>query len=221
MLPWRNDVELFALMRRKLFTAVVGDILDEMGLLHQFLPRSIRPLRDDMVVAGRALTVLEEDTSTTSKPFGLMLEALDDLKPNEVYLATGGAPIYAMWGELMSTRAIHLGAAGAVLNGCSRDTREIRELNFPTFSVGPYAQDQRGRGHVVDFRTPVLLGEVSVSPGDIVFGDIDGVLVIPRIAEDEALVRALDKVAKESQVRTAIARDGMSAVAALAKFGVM
>lgn len=220
MLPWRDDVELFALMRQKLFTAVVGDILDEMGLLHQFLPRSIRPLRDDMVVAGRAMTVLEEDT-TSSKPFGMMLEALDDLKPDEVYFATGGSPIYAMWGGLMSARAMRLGAAGAVLNGCSRDTREIRELNFPTFSMGPYAQDQRGRGQVVDFRVPVQIGRVKIGPGDIVFGDIDGVLIIPRAAEEEALMRALDKVAKESQVRTAIARDGMSAVAALEKFGVM
>lgn len=220
MMPWQDDVQLFALMRQKLFTAVVGDILDELGLVHQFMPRTIRPLRDDMVVAGRAMTVLEEDT-TTSKPFGLMLEALDDLKPNEVYLATGGSPNYAMWGELMSARAIRLGAAGAVLNGCSRDTREIRDLNFPTFSLGSYAQDQRGRGQVAAFRVPVQIGEVAIAPGDIVFGDVDGVLIIPRAAEEEAIMRALEKVAKESQVRTAIARDGMSAVAALAKFGVM
>ncbi len=219
-MPWQDDVQLFALMRQKLFTAVVGDILDELGLVHQFMPRTIRPLRDDMVVAGRAMTVLEEDT-TTSKPFGLMLEALDDLKPNEVYLATGGSPNYAMWGELMSARAIRLGAAGAVLNGCSRDTREIRDLNFPTFSLGSYAQDQRGRGQVAAFRVPVQIGEVAIAPGDIVFGDVDGVLIIPRAAEEEAIMRALEKVAKESQVRTAIARDGMSAVAALAKFGVM
>lgn len=209
-------------MREKLFTAVVGDILDEMHLLRQFLPRQIRPLRDTMIVAGRAMPVLEQDiASPTEKPFGLMLEALDDLRAHEVYLAAGGSPEYAMWGELMSTRAIHLGAAGAVMNGCSRDTRGIIHMNFPTFSLGPYAQDQKPRGKVVDFRCAVEIGQVRIETGDIIFGDIDGVLVIPQAAATEALTRALEKVATESRVRVAIERDGMSAVTALATFGVL
>src|SRR4051794_1987794 len=149
---WADDDELFAFMRTRLFTAVVGDILDENGFLHQFLPREIHPLSDTMIVAGRAMPVLDVDIDTPpEKPFGLMLEALDDLHRNEVYVATGGSPDYALWGELMSTRAIRLGAAGAVLNGCSRDTRGILALGFPTFSTGSYAQDQRLRGQVVDF----------------------------------------------------------------------
>ena len=224
MTLWKDDFELFVLMQQKLFPAVVGDILDEMGLLHQFLPRGLRPLRDDMVVTGRAMPVLEEDITGPvegAAPFGKMLEALDDLGNNEVYLASGGSPAYAMWGELMSTRAIHLGAAGAVLNGCSRDTRGILELNFPTFSLGPYAQDQRQRGQVVDFRITIEVGGVKVAPGDIVFGDVDGVLVIPKAVEAEVLTRALEKVDKENLVRAAIEREGMSAVEALAKFGVM
>lgn len=222
---WKDDFDLFVLLQQKLFTAVIGDILDEMGLVHQFLPRAIRPLRDDMVVTGRAMTVLERDLSETNpgsgKPFGKMLEALDNLRPNEVYLAAGGSPTYAMWGELMSTRAIHLGAAGAVLNGCSRDTRGILELNFPTFSLGPYAQDQRGRGEVVDYRVPVEIAGVAIQPGDIIFGDVDGVLVIPRAHELEALTRALAKVDKEDQVRAAIQREGMSTVEAFETYGVM
>lgn len=221
---WKDDFELFALMKNRLFTAVVGDILDEIGLLHQFLPRGIRPLRDDMIVAGRALTVLEQDLpegAPAAKPFGMMLEALDDLKPNEVYVATGGSPDYAMWGELMSVRAQALGAVGAVVNGCSRDTRAIRELHFPAFSLGSYAQDQRPRGRVVDFRLPVELGGVRITPGDIVFGDVDGVVVIPRGVENETLTRALQKVDQEDRVRTAIQREGLSTVEAFEKFGVM
>jgi regulator of RNase E activity RraA len=219
---WKDDSELFALMRTRLFTAVVGDILDQMGLLHQFLPREIQPLREDMIVAGRAMPVLDIDAEEKpgDKPFGLMLEALDDLKPHEVYLATGGSPDYALWGELMSTRAIRLGAAGAVLNGSSRDTRGILALNFPTFSYGRYAQDQRPRGRVVDFRVPVEVGKVRVSPGDIVFGDLDGVLIIPREAEAEALQRALEKVDQENTVRIAI-ENGMPAAKAFATYGVM
>lgn len=153
-----TDQSLFDSIRRHLFTAVVGDIMDQLGFYHQFLPSQIRPLRDDMVVVGRALTVLVQDLDVKTrflhkeKPFGLMLEALDDLRPNEVYLASGSSPNYALWGELMSTRALKLGAAGAVLNGYSRDTPGILDLNFPTFSYGRYAQDQGPRGTVIDYR---------------------------------------------------------------------
>jgi regulator of RNase E activity RraA len=126
-----------------------------------------------------------------------------------------------MWGELMSVRAKHLGAAGAVVNGCSRDTRGILDLDFPTFSLGPYAQDQRPRGRVADFRVDLQIEGVRVQPGDILFGDVDGVLVIPRAAETQALTRALEKADKENLVRVAIERDGLSTIEAFRKYGVM
>jgi regulator of RNase E activity RraA len=218
---WRDDADLFGLMREKLFTAVIGDVLDSLGCTRQFLPPEIRPLRDDMVVIGRAMTVLERDTEAPpAKPFGLMLEALDDLKPNEVYIATGSSHSYALWGELMATRAMRLGAAGAVLDGYSRDTSGILQLGFPTFSRGRYAQDQGVRGEVVDVRLTVQIGGVEVHSGDIIFGDIDGVLVIPRAVEQEALRGALEKVAGENEVRVAI-ENGMSAVEAFRTYGVM
>ena len=217
-------------MRSKLFTAVVGDVLDGLGFLDQFLPARIRPLAPDMIAAGRAMTVLEADYFTgpgdagnsplSSQSFGLMLHALDDLKPHEIYVATGGTPHYALWGELMSTRARQLGAAGAVVNGYSRDTHGILRLGFPTFSHGCYAQDQGPRGKVVDFRVPIEIERVRIRPGDILFGDIDGVLAIPREAEREAITLALEKVSKENLVREAIL-GGMSTVEAFAKFGVM
>ena len=221
---WRDDSELFSLIREKLFTAVVGDVLDAMGLRQQFLPPHIRPLDNAMTLAGRAMPVLERDIADPDragrKPFGLMLEALDDLRAGEVYVATGGSPDYALWGELMSTRAMHLGAAGAVLDGYSRDTPGILELRFPTFSYGSYAQDQAPRGEVVDFRATVTIRQVTIAPGDLIIGDIDGVLVIPRAAEREALSRALEKASKENLVRTAIL-NGMSAVEAFRTYGVM
>jgi 4-hydroxy-4-methyl-2-oxoglutarate aldolase len=217
---WRDDEELFGMMREKLFTAVVGDVMDKMGLLHQFLPPSIHPLRNDMVVLGRAMPVLHVDSTAPKKPFGMMLEALDDLKPREVYLASGGTPNYALWGELMSTRAIRLGSPGAVLNGYSRDTPGILALNFPTFSMGSYAQDQGPRGEVVDFRVPLNLGGVAIEPGDIIFGDVDGVLAIPKKEEEEILQLALKKAETENAVRKAI-ENGMSTVEAFATYGVM
>jgi regulator of RNase E activity RraA len=227
---WDSDEELYGTIRRDLFTAVVGDVMDTMGLLRQFLPPQIKPLRNDMVVTGRAMTVLEADvfveshdssgTEFVSEPFGLMFRALDDLKAEEVYICTGASPQYALWGELMSTRAINLGATGAVVDGYHRDTSGILQVGFPTFSYGGYAQDQAPRGKVIDFRIPLEIGGVKVMPGDIVFGDLDGVCVIPRAAEEEVLGRALEKVRKENLVGRAI-EDGMSAQEAFKKFGVM
>ncbi|MBM3859854.1 MAG: RraA family protein [Verrucomicrobia bacterium] len=218
-ISWSDDAELFALARRELFTALVGDAMDKMGLVSQFLPPYLKPLRDDMVVIGRAMTVLEAD-GTSEKPFGRMFEALDDLKPDEVYVCAGASPRYALWGEMMSTRALKLGAAGAVVDGYSRDTRGILRLNFPTFSRGRYAQDQGVRGHVVDFRVPVRFGEVTVNPGDIVFGDLDGVCVVPRAAEVEAFTKALEKARGEKLLQKAL-ENGMSTVEAFRKFGIM
>jgi regulator of RNase E activity RraA len=227
---WKDDADLFAQARRELFTAVVGDVMDKLGLRHQFLPAAIQPLERGMVTIGRALTVLgadyfeEADVSGhnqhSGRPFGLMLDALDDLKPNEVYICTGGSPRYALWGELMSVRAIRCGAAGAVLDGYSRDTNGILELGFPTFSHGSYAQDQGPRGKVVDYRVPIEMSGTRVGPGDLVFGDLDGVCIVPRAAEQDVFRAAFEKARGEKAVREAL-EQGMPAREAFEKFGIL
>ncbi|MGA2419562.1 MAG: RraA family protein [Candidatus Acidiferrum sp.] len=228
--PWKSDDELFALVQRELFTCVVGDVMDKLDLQHQFLPPQIQPLRQDMVVIGRAMPVLAADVFVEkiagsanplmNKPFGLMLEALDDLRTNEIYVNTGSSPRNALWGELMSTRAAKLGCRGAVLNGYVRDTKAVLKMNFPTFGFGSYGQDSAPRYKVVDFRVPVEIGGVRVRPGDILFGDIDGALIVPREAEEDVFVRALEKARGEKLVRKAI-EEGSSAVEAFEKYGIM
>lgn len=225
-----NDPEIFNLLRNELFTAVVGDVMDVMGYQQQFLPPQIQPLREDMVLIGRAMPVLEADDTggegpgrandMLNQPFGLMLRALDDLKPGEVYVCTGSSPTYALWGELMSTAARNRGAVGAVVDGYSRDTRGILQMNFPVFSYGRYAQDQRPRGKVIDFRCRIRLGEVNISPGDIIFGDMDGVCVIPRAIEKEVIEAAWQKAHGEKRVFEAI-KGGMGAQEAWDRFGIM
>ena len=225
---WSNDEELFALARRELFTAVVGDVMDVAGMQHQFLSPRVQPLARNMVVIGRAMTVLETDylpsesgASPLSKmPFGLLLDALDDLKPGEVYMSSGGSPRYALWGGLMTTRAMKLGAAGAIVNGYLRDTHEILDLDFPVFCYGSYAQDQGPRGKVIDYRVPLDLEGVRIEPGDILFGDVDGVCVVPKAAEEEVFHNALEKARGEQEVRKAI-EGGMSAKAAFEKYGIL
>ena len=200
--------------------------MDEIGLVHQFLPPEIRPLEPSARLVGRAMPVLVADLddgargSDSLPPFGRMLEALDDLSAGEVYVCGGGSPDYALWGELMTTRAQVLGAAGAVLDGYYRDTDGIASLGFPTFGYGSYAQDQRLRGHVVDFRMPIQIGQVLIEPGDIVIGDRDGVCVAPRRHEDEIFVKALEKVRAEKVVQREI-ESGMPSQEAFAKYGVM
>ncbi len=228
-IEWRNDNELFDLMKQHLYSAVIGDILDQMGYVHQFLPQRIQPLREEMVVAGRAMPVLEADTigGTPSgnsplleRSFGLMLEALDNLKENEVYICSGSSPRYALVGELMCTRMQILKAAGAVVNGFHRDTKGILALGFPCFSYGRYAQDQAPRGKVIDYRVPIEIEGVVIRPGDIVFGDMDGVLIIPKEIEKEVIRRAYEKATGEKTVAEAI-RSGMPARASFDRFGIM
>jgi regulator of RNase E activity RraA len=220
---------VFSTLRDKLYTAVVGDVLDKMGCRRQFLPQAIGPLKPDMKVIGRAMPVLEADIfeeasrppgGVETKPFGLMLEALDDLRPNEVYVATGGSFRYAFWGELMSTRARYLRAAGAVLNGFVRDAAGIEALGFPTFSRGLYAQDQGPRGKVIDFRVSIEIEGVRITPGDLIFGDREGVLIIPSEVAAEAIEAALTKASTENRVATAI-RHGMGAREAFETYGVL
>jgi 4-hydroxy-4-methyl-2-oxoglutarate aldolase len=227
---YRSDEELYELLKRELFTAVAGDVLDQMGFRRQFLPFGIAPLRPEMKLAGRAMPVLQANVlegrdaasvgPLAENPFGHLLRALDDLKPGEVYVANAPSLDYATWGGLMSTRAIHLKAAGAVLEGCVRDANEIERLGFPVFCRGLYAQDQRWRGKVVDFRCAIEIGGVRIVPGTLIFADREGVLVIPQEAEREAVERALEKVRTENSVAEAI-RAGMSTVDAFDKFGVM
>jgi 4-hydroxy-4-methyl-2-oxoglutarate aldolase len=216
-----SDAELFATIRKDLYTAVVGDVLDHMGHLVHFLPPAIRPLRSDMVVVGRAAPVIVGDMpGTPDDRFGKLLDALDALREHDVSITNGGQTAYSLWGELMATRAQQLKAAGAVMNGYCRDEAGILELGFPTFCWGSYALDMSFRGKVLDYGVPTKVGEVPVSPGDVVFGDRDGVLIVPARLVNEVFERAMEKVQGENLVREAF-RKGMSAVEAFDKFGVM
>ncbi len=223
-----DDRELFETVRSRLFTAAIGDVMDTRGLTRQFLPPAIRGIAPDAMVVGRAMPVLEADCvgdvvahTGRTDGFGLMFRALDDLKPGEVYVCAGASPRYALWGGLMSTRARRLGAAGAVLGGFHRDTREILGLGFPVFSTGAYAQDQRLRGRVIDFRCAIEFENgARVNPGDLIVGDIDGVLAVPRDHVADIVRLALAKVEGEAGVRHMI-ESGESTAEIFEKTGIM
>ncbi len=218
---WKNDDELFSLIKKELYTPVMGDILDEMGLYHQFLPQAIQPIEISMKVVGYAMPVLMIDVyGPQKKPFGFLTEALDSLQENEVYIASGGYNRCAYWGELLTAAARTRKAAGAVIHGWHRDTPQVLEQQWPVFTCGRYAQDSSVRTQVAQYRCPIEIEGVWVNPGDLLFGDMDGVLVIPKEHISEVITRALEKASGEKVVRKAI-EDGMSATEAFKTFGIL
>jgi 4-hydroxy-4-methyl-2-oxoglutarate aldolase len=218
---WKNDAELFALVQAELYTPVVGDVLDSSGRYHQFLPAAVQPIRETMKVVGRAMPVLMIDVhGPQKKPFGLLTEALDDLREGEVYLASGGGMRCAYWGELLTATSRVRGAVGAVVDGYHRDTPQVLAQNWPVFSRGRFAQDSAVRTQVANFRCPIEIDGTWIEPGDLVFGDMDGVVIVPRALEVEIITQALKKARGEKVVRRAI-EEGMSATAAFKKFGIL
>jgi regulator of RNase E activity RraA len=174
-----------------------------------------------MKLAGKAMPVLMIDVfGPQKKPFGLLTEALDQIGEGEIYLATGGTKRCAYWGELLTATCRTRGAVGAVVNGWHRDTPQVLEQNWPVFSCGCFAQDSSVRTQVVDFRCRIEVGEATVQNGDLIFGDVDGVIVIPGAVAEEVLEKSLEKAAGEKVVRKAI-EGGMTATAAFAKFGIL
>jgi 4-hydroxy-4-methyl-2-oxoglutarate aldolase len=216
-----DDAQRFDLVAKRLYTPVIGDVLDALGRTHQFLPPEIRPLQPEMVVVGRAMPVVVAAVyGPQAQPFGRLTEALDQLSPGDVWVADGGGVSCAAWGEILTATARIRGAAGAVLHGYHRDTPKVLAQGWPVFSHGPYAQDAAVRSIVIDVRVRIEIDGVAVEPGDLIVGDVDGVVVVPRALEDEVLERALEKASAENVVLGAI-ESGLSSTEAFARYGVL
>jgi len=211
----------YSAVEAELYTAVVGDVLDELGFEQQFLPPSIQPIQAQRTVAGRAMPVLLcEVFGRQSNPFGRLTEALDQLEEREIYVATGGSIPCAAWGEILTETAIARGAVASVVNAFHRDTDRVLKRPFPVFSLGAYGQDAAVRSQVVDFRIPIRIGQVQISPGDLIVGDNDGVVVVPQHVESQVLQAAFAKARAENRVLEAI-RSGVSSREAYRQYGVL
>jgi regulator of RNase E activity RraA len=219
-MPQTQDADLFVTIRQTLYTPVVGDLLDALGYYHQFLPQEIQPAHEDFVLVGRAMPVLLAPVlGPQAQPFGKLTEALDQLQPGEVYVATGVLNC-ASWGELLTATARVRGGAGAVLDGFHRDTRQMLAQGWPVFSRGRYAQDAGVRSVVAEYRVPIEIAGVRVRPGDLLFGDLDGVVVVPREVEEEVIQRALEKARAEKVVRREI-ESGVPSTEVFRKYGIL
>jgi 4-hydroxy-4-methyl-2-oxoglutarate aldolase len=207
MTTFQNDPELFGFIRKNLYVAAVCDILDELGFRNQAMHQRLRPLLPDPEncgFIGRARTFrwMETDYIVEENPYGLEIEAMDSLKPGDVAVhSTDYSGTNAPWGELMSTIAKRNGAAGCVVDSQIRDCVKIMKMGFPVYYSGIRPLDSKGRAIVQAYDVPVRCGEVLVTPGDIIYADFDGIVVVPKAVELEVFQKAKEKVDKENLSR--------------------
>lgn len=218
----QDEGAFFDQLATELYTAVVSDILDGLGYRDQAMTAGIRPAWDGAVVVGRAHTLLSSDVyHVPDDPYGMEIAAIDSVPPHHVVVAaTNGSTRTCVWGELLSTATRARGGRGAVIDGHTRDVRQIERMGFPVFSTGMRPVDSMGRGQIVSYAEPIICGGVLVNEGEIVFADVDGVVVIPRAVEAETIRRAREKVAGENAMRVWLA-EGRTLREAFDEFGFL
>jgi 4-hydroxy-4-methyl-2-oxoglutarate aldolase len=205
-----SDAEILSFVKEHLYVAAVCDMLDSLGYRDQAMHQRLRPLLPDIRncgFVGRARTVrwMEVDYVVDDDPYGLEIEVVDALRPGDVIVhSTDHSGTNAPWGELLSTVAKRNGSAGCVCDSQIRDCVRIIEMGYPVYYAGIRALDSMGRGRVMAYDVPIRCGEVLVRPGELIFADYDGIVVIPKQVEREVLELARDKAGKESLTRQAL-----------------
>src|SRR5688572_8585260 len=209
-IPAATDPAYFTWIAEHLYVPAVCDVLDDLGHRHRAMHQRLRPLDgDNCVIVGRGKTFrwMETDYVVEDDPYGLEIDAMDSIQPGDVIVHSADPGFTnAPWGELMSTVARRNGAAGCICDSLIRDCRQIMKIGFPIFHAGIRPLDSMGRGRVMAYDVPVRCGDVLVQPGELVFADFDGVVVVPCALEDEALARAHEKVTKENHSRRDLLR---------------
>lgn len=208
-----------------LSAAILSDVMDSLGLAQRAMKPFVRPLDDTRTLVGRARTGLYMPAYSLrdgENPYDVEIALVDDLQPDEVVVLACNGPTerIAPWGELLSTACVARGAAGCVTDGLVRDVKQIRAMGFPVFQGGIGPLDTKGRARMVDRDVPVECAGVRISPGDIIFGDVDGVVVVPRAHEQEVVRRAIDKVTGENHTRDAL-RKGEPLASVFKRFGIL
>jgi regulator of RNase E activity RraA len=217
-----GELDLFKHIETNLYTAVLSDALDEIGVRDRAMREHLRPIAPEVTFAGWARTVLCMDVHYIPEdPYALEIEAVDSILPGEVVVVgTGTSVRNAPWGELLSTAAMARGARGAVIDGLIRDVKKILQLGFPVFASGMKPVDSRGRGLVVDYNIPVECGGVTVTPGDLIVADFDGVVAVPSGVVQEVVSLATEKVSRENSSRSEL-MNGKYLRDVFDKFGVL
>jgi 4-hydroxy-4-methyl-2-oxoglutarate aldolase len=216
-----TDLSRLESIKNDAYSAVFADILDDMGRMDQSLDAAIRQLWPELKLVGTARTVRVENVASASKsPYEVEFDLVDNLNPGEVIVAQCGGNRAAFWGELLTMAAQNRGAHGAVIDGYCRDTEKVREMGFPVFARGTAPTDSKGRLEAIERDVPIRCGGIPVETGDLVFGDADGIVVVPRSLTELVIDRALEKVNTEKAVLEGL-KSGMSAREAWDRWGVL
>jgi 4-hydroxy-4-methyl-2-oxoglutarate aldolase len=213
-----------SVIRETLFTSVLSDCLDSVGLMKQAMPPRIRPLDENSVMVGRARTAAFMEVYHVpegSNPYELEIALIDSLEADDIPVFACSNPLrIAPWGELLSTAAKVRGSTGALMDGCVRDIKAIRAMGFPVFHGGIAPLDSKGRGKILAIDVPIECAGVTVNSGDLIFGDADGVVVIPKVYEAQVLDLAFEKIRGERNTLADLQRgDKLSDV--FARYGIL
>ncbi|WP_336790306.1 RraA family protein [Paenibacillus sp. MMO-177] len=212
----------FDYLEQKLYSAVLSDVLDELGYRYQTFGKGIRLIDPGKKVSGRGFTAQAAITyEIPAAPYQKQMEAIDSIAKGEVFVVTTGAPDEAaFWGELLATACRARGGRGAIVDGLNRDTTKLLEMGFPIASRGQVPTDSKGRVNLIAFQQTIEIDGVKIEPGDYIFADIDGIVVVPRRMEEQVIQLAIEKVEGENKVRTAL-QEGMLCTEAFRTFGIL
>lgn len=212
----------FDALEQQLYSAVIADILDDLGYRRQTLGPELKLLDARSKICGRAFTAQAMKVfSVPPRPYHMQIKATDSVSPGEVFVVTtGDRGEAAFWGELLATACRARGGRGAVIDGLNRDTAKIVEMGFPTATRGQVPTDSKGRLDLVAFQIPIVIDGVRICPGDFVFGDMDGIAVVPQAVEEEVILKALQKANGENEVREAL-KNGMLCEEAFRRYGIL
>ncbi|KAA0988817.1 RraA family protein [Dyadobacter aurulentus] len=212
----------FNSLKEELYVAVVADVLDAMGYTRQATRIPFHAFTGVEKLMGRCKTTLWADMfHKDANPYDLELKAVDSCQPGDVLIAAAqGSDRSGIFGELLATAASNSGCVGTIVHGAVRDIAKMKEMKFPVFATGRNPYDSQNRQRVIDIDIPVEMDGVIFHPGDIVFADVDGIVVIPQEIEERVIQAAKEKISAENRTRDAI-KNGMKAMEAYQTFGVL
>ncbi len=199
--PFPVPVKELLARYEQLYTGAISDVLREFALLDQALPCHLKPLRPERTVAGLAFTVKSAPNVKITGEMKFREEMLGHLSADSfVVWDTSGDEKATLWGGVMTATAFGLGVRAACIDGGIRDTHQILEKDFPVFYKHRIPNGSLGRCLITHYQTPIQIGGTVIKPGDVILGDIDGVMCVPRDIAYDVLLRAEEIKANEKKI---------------------
>lgn len=209
-------------LKKNLYSGIISDVLDGMGYHNQMIGNKIMPLKDDTVIFGPAFTSIATTVySMPENPLTAQCKVVDQLGEDEIYvLVMRGEYNCAVFGELFATAVRGRKGAGVLLDGYARDLKALKEMDFPLFYAGSNPRTSKGRAEINECQIPIRMDGVTIHPGDLIFGDVDGVAIIPKEIADEVITKSIETMKSEDTVRENL-QNGASLESVYAKHGTI